>query len=135
MFDSISKCEAELTKYLEIKKKVFPRFYFLAPEALLDILSNGNQPVKVEKYLNAVFNSLSELEFLKEKDPTKIINKSKGMYSKEHEYVAFDNGESDITVFEAKGEVENWLCDLEYMMRISLQSQIGHAWTRSLDSW
>jgi hypothetical protein len=67
-----------------------------------------------------VFNTLSKLEFLKEKDPSKTINKAKGMYSKENEYVAFDNGESDVTVFEAKNEVENWLCDLEYMMRISL---------------
>jgi dynein heavy chain len=42
MFDNITKCEVELTKYLEIKKKVFPRFYFLDSEALLDVLSNGN---------------------------------------------------------------------------------------------
>jgi len=69
MFKNINTCEVELTKYLEIKKKVFPRFYFLDSEALLDVLSNGNQPTKVEKYLNAVFHSLSKLEFLKEKDP------------------------------------------------------------------
>ena len=33
--------------YLEQKKKYFPRFYFVANGALLDILSNGNKPLKV----------------------------------------------------------------------------------------
>ena len=32
--------------YLEQKKKYFPRFYFVANGALLDILSNGNKPLK-----------------------------------------------------------------------------------------
>ena len=32
--------------YLEQKKKAFPRFYFVANGALLDILSNGNKPLK-----------------------------------------------------------------------------------------
>lgn len=32
--------------YLEQKKKSFPRFYFVANGALLDILSNGNKPLK-----------------------------------------------------------------------------------------
>lgn len=42
MEEMVTKCETELTKYLEIKKKFFPRFYFLDSEALLDVLSNGN---------------------------------------------------------------------------------------------
>lgn len=31
---------------MEQKKKSFPRFYFVANGALLDILSNGNKPLK-----------------------------------------------------------------------------------------
>jgi len=42
------------------------------------------------------------------------------MYSKQHEYVKFDDGESDVTIYTAKGEVECWLGDLEEMMRLSL---------------
>lgn len=71
--------------------------------------------------MSAVFISLSNLEFVKEKDPNKTVNKAYGMYSKQHEYVKFDDGESEVTIFEAKGEVENWLCHLEDMMRLSLQ--------------
>ena len=140
MFEIISKCEGELTKYLEIKKKFFPRFYFLDSEALLDVLSNGNQPTKVEKYLSSVFISLSALEFVpknkKNKDSKgKVLNSAYGMYSKENEYVKFDNGKDEVTIYEAKGEVENWLCDLEAIMRLSLQVQIGRAWFTSFESW
>jgi len=42
------------------------------------------------------------------------------MYSKQREYVKFDDGESEVTIYTAKGEVESWLCDLEDMMRLSL---------------
>ena len=39
--------------YLEQKKKAFPRFYFVANGALLDILSNGNKPLKaLEEKIN-----------------------------------------------------------------------------------
>ena len=37
--------------YLEQKKKYFPRFYFVANGALLDILSNGNKPLKAGEML------------------------------------------------------------------------------------
>ena len=46
-FTKIDFCRADLRNdYLEQKKKSFPRFYFVANGALLDILSNGNKPLK-----------------------------------------------------------------------------------------
>ena len=38
----IELCEKSLNDYLEQKKKIFARFYFVSNAALLDILSNGN---------------------------------------------------------------------------------------------
>ena len=38
-------------EYLDTKKKIFPRFYFVSNVALLDILSNGNNPPRVMPYL------------------------------------------------------------------------------------
>ena len=46
-FAKIEKCEKALYEYLEVKKKVFPRFYFLPNDTLLDVLSNGKFPTKV----------------------------------------------------------------------------------------
>eukprot|EP00904_Undaria_pinnatifida_P003150 jgi/Undpi1/12836/HiC_scaffold_7.g02503.m1 len=44
----LEKCEKALTEYLDMKKNVFPRFYFVSNAALLDILSNGNDPPKIQ---------------------------------------------------------------------------------------
>jgi len=40
-------CEKAIAKYLETKRMAFPRFYFLSPADLLDILSKGRQPREV----------------------------------------------------------------------------------------
>lgn len=37
-------CEKALSDYLETKRLIYPRFYFVSSADLLDILSNGNQP-------------------------------------------------------------------------------------------
>ena len=42
----LSLCEKALAEYLETKRLAFPRFYFASSNDLLDILSNGNQPLK-----------------------------------------------------------------------------------------
>ena len=48
--------------YLEQKKKAFPRFYFVANGALLDILSNGNKPLKaLEEKIKRVLKSICTL--------------------------------------------------------------------------
>ena len=44
--DSVDSCEKALNDYLEQKNKTFPRFYLVAHQALLDVLSNSNRPLK-----------------------------------------------------------------------------------------
>ena len=44
-------CEKSLANYLEQKRRIFPRFYFVSTSDLLDILSNGNQPEKVNFHM------------------------------------------------------------------------------------
>lgn len=39
------------------------RFYFVSNAALLDILSNGNDPPKIQPHLGSVFDGTESLEF------------------------------------------------------------------------
>jgi dissimilatory sulfite reductase (desulfoviridin) alpha/beta subunit len=45
-------CEKALADYMESKRRAFPRFYFVSTADLLDILSNGNNPVKVRLHVS-----------------------------------------------------------------------------------
>lgn len=47
----LTLCEKALAEYLETKRLAFPRFYFVSAADLLDILSNGNNPQLVVRYL------------------------------------------------------------------------------------
>lgn len=48
-------CEKALADYMESKRRAFPRFYFVSTADLLDILSNGNNPVKVMTHMSKCF--------------------------------------------------------------------------------
>ena len=51
-------CEKALNQYLDSKRKAFPRFYFVSVNDLLDILSNGNSPAKVNKHSTKIFQAV-----------------------------------------------------------------------------
>lgn len=93
----LTKCEKSLAQYLETKRLAFPRFYFVSSSDLLDILSNGTQPMKVCKHLEKLFDNLSNMIF---DDNSKIANM---MISQQGEEVPFkDKCDCD-------GQVEHWL--------------------------
>ena len=60
----IDLCEKALNEYLEQKKKIFPRFYFVSNQALLDILSNGNNPEKVNEFISDCFDGMKSMKFV-----------------------------------------------------------------------
>jgi dynein heavy chain len=53
MTRNLELCQKSLNDYLDTKKKIFPRFYFVSNVALLEILSNGNAPRKIMPFLGA----------------------------------------------------------------------------------
>ncbi|KAM9001324.1 dynein axonemal heavy chain 17 [Sarcophilus harrisii] len=117
---SLALCEKALAEYLETKRLAFPRFYFVSSADLLDILSNGNDPVEVGRHLSKLFDSLCKLKFQldEEEKPIKI---AVGMYSKEDEYVDFDK-ECDLS-----GQVEVWLNRVLDRMQATLRHEIPEA--------
>jgi dynein heavy chain len=48
-------CEKALNRFLDDKRCAFPRFYFVSVNDLLDILSNGNSPEKINRHMSKIF--------------------------------------------------------------------------------
>uniref|UniRef100_H0X4M8 Dynein axonemal heavy chain 17 n=1 Tax=Otolemur garnettii TaxID=30611 RepID=H0X4M8_OTOGA len=117
---SLAMCEKALAEYLETKRLAFPRFYFVSSADLLDILSNGNDPVEVSRHLSKLFDSLCKLKFRLD-DSGKPLKFGLGMYSKEEEYVEFDQ-ECDLS-----GQVEVWLNRVLDRMVATLRHEIPEA--------
>lgn len=125
LYSSIEQCESALNEYLAQKKKQFPRFYFVSNQALLDILSNGNNPHKVCEYLGDLFDGMRAVHF--EEVNGRKLNSAVGMYSKtETEFVPFPEKVSNGR-FVCEGAVEVWLGDLENMMRKVLRCILENA--------
>ncbi|CAJ1459802.1 unnamed protein product, partial [Effrenium voratum] len=126
--DALDTCERSLNDYLEQKKKSFPRFYFVANGALLDILSNGNKPLKVAEYLGDVFDGIRTLDF--SKDP-QYGRMACGHRAKDGEFVAWP---ADPGIFVLEGPVEQYLAGLESHVRLALREILEQART-SAESW
>lgn len=126
--DALDTCERSLNDYLEQKKKAFPRFYFVANGALLDILSNGNTPLKVAEYLGDVFDGIRTLDF--SKDPV-MGRVACGHCAKDGEFVPWP---ADPGSFVLEGPVEQYLAGLESHIRLALREILEQART-SAESW
>ena len=115
----LSLCEKALADYLETKRLAFPRFYFISPTDLLDILSKGTQPLEVQRHLAKLFDSMAKLKFKEENGaPTDYAT---GMYSKDKEYV--DLSEE----CHCQGAVETWLQRLLEHMQATVRHIFSEA--------
>ncbi|KAJ4456876.1 putative Dynein heavy chain 17; axonemal [Paratrimastix pyriformis] len=100
-------CEKSLSSYLETKRRIFPRFYFLSSVDLLHILSNGANPHAVMVHLPKLFDAIKTLKFEVGPDGQET-NTAIGMYSREDEFVPFTQP------WPLQGKVEEWLEDVDY---------------------
>lgn len=103
-------CEQALNNYLETKRLVYPRFYFISSIDLLDILSHSNDPKIVGRHLPKLYDSIRCLKYSDTSDQNAL-----GMFSKDHdEYVAFS------AECNCSGKVEDWLNRVTTIMRYTL---------------
>lgn len=58
----LDRCQKSLTNYLDTKKAVFPRFYFISDDDLLQILGSSD-PRNITPHLLKLFDNCKELTF------------------------------------------------------------------------
>ena len=72
MKERLELCQKSLNEYLDVKKKIFPRFYFVSAIALLDMLANGTNPPKIIPYLGDCYDSLNDVIFIDDPENPEI---------------------------------------------------------------
>ena len=121
MLESLKECvsllevvQKGLADYLETKRMIFPRFFFLSDDELLEILAQTKNVRAVQPHLRKCFENMKKLKF---EDDLRIT----AMYSAEYEEVKLNPS------IYPEGYVENWLGQVEDAMRNTLRDIIGQA--------
>jgi dynein heavy chain len=118
MMSRLDQCQKSLNEYLDQKKKIFPRFYFVSNVALLDMLANGTNPPKIMKYIGDCYDSLNELIFVKDEQGNKSLKVVNEMVAKDRERLML------FEPFTMEGEVERYLNNLTEAMRVTLKYKL-----------
>ena len=109
-----------LSDYLEKKRAVFPRFYFLDDEGLLMILAQARDPTAVQPHLGKVFDNISKLTFERKGEQGSAEDcEISEMHSGEKECVALDKVIHPFGT-ECNGNVEMWLLAVQHTMKTAL---------------
>uniref|UniRef100_A0A8C3ADL9 Dynein axonemal heavy chain 6 n=1 Tax=Cyclopterus lumpus TaxID=8103 RepID=A0A8C3ADL9_CYCLU len=145
LLDEIQKC---LEDYLESKRVIFPRFYFLSNDELLKILAQTRNPQAVQPHLRKCFDSIKRLEFASLPEPSGTntgtvldVGEQEAVSSKDILNMVSPEGEKVRLTkgLKAQGNVEDWLCKLEEAMFSSLRrlskAAIADYQVKSREEW
>ncbi|XP_073903039.1 dynein axonemal heavy chain 2 isoform X4 [Castor canadensis] len=106
--------QKSLDMYLETKRHIFPRFYFLSNDDLLEILGQSRNPEAVQPHLKKCFDNIKLLRIQKVVGSSSKLE-AVGMFSGDGEYIDF------LHSVLLEGPVESWLGEVERTMRVTLR--------------
>ena len=106
--------QKKLNDFLEQKRLIFARFFFLANDDLLQILAQTKDPRLVQSHMDKCFEGIAKVIF---NDQDHVL----GMISSEKEEVSFLKP-VDVNEGDKKGNVENWMLEIEDQMINSLKA-------------
>ncbi|KAJ8297986.1 LOW QUALITY PROTEIN: hypothetical protein KUTeg_024517 [Tegillarca granosa] len=63
MLDQLQRCQKSLNEFLEEKRSLFPRFYFIGDDDLLEILGQSTNPNVIQTHLKKLFAGIHSVDF------------------------------------------------------------------------
>jgi len=111
----LDKINHSLDQYLEKKRQLFPRLYFLSNDDTLSILGNSRDPTELQQHARKMFAGIDKFELLAPSKSGNKLYELLGMISADGEEVRFN---APVVV---EGEVEQWLNEAERAMQDTLQ--------------
>ena len=107
---ALDNIQKNLEDYLESKRALFPRFFFLSNDELLEILAEAKNPLAVQPHLIKCFDNIKSLDFGDHPVTPDIL----AMVSGEGERIGLAKN------LKVRGEVEQWLISVEDNMILAL---------------
>jgi dynein heavy chain len=104
---SLEVVQKNLSQYLEDKRAIFPRFYFISDDELLKVLAQAGNPISLQPLISKCFENIHRLEFGEDLKAADVLS----MVSSENETVSFGG-----RVLKARGNVEDWLGNVQWAM-------------------
>lgn len=109
-------------RYLDQKRYVFPRFYFVSDPVLLEILGQSSDSHSIQPYLLSLFDNIAKLVYSQVEYDTALE-----IVSKEGEGIPLEHSVTCV------GGVENWLNLLLDESKGSVNQILGNVWTYIMD--